>query len=189
LRTHGPAPRGRPPRRPPARRTRRPAPAREASDGSRRGRGAVGAAPPAARSPAGRPGPAGGPGAGRGAAPCDCRAARVRRPAGHGLSRRTANDRRIQRGCVEIRYRREQFARLLGLSARGLAEADARPELAHLDRAPEWYGTEHLSAYRDALGRRPARLPVRRQLFLNFKGGTGKTSLSVSYAYRLAEKG
>ena len=90
---------------------------------------------------------------------------------------------------MEIRYRREQFAKLLGLSARGLAEADARPELASLDRAPEWYATEHLSAYRDALGRRPARRPTRHQLFLNFKGGTGKTSLSVSYAYRLAEKG
>jgi chromosome partitioning protein len=30
---------------------------------------------------------------------------------------------------------------------------------------------------------------LRRQLFLNFKGGTGKTSLSTSYAFRLAERG
>jgi chromosome partitioning protein len=30
---------------------------------------------------------------------------------------------------------------------------------------------------------------MRSQLFLNFKGGTGKTSLSSSYAYRLAERG
>jgi chromosome partitioning protein len=30
---------------------------------------------------------------------------------------------------------------------------------------------------------------VRKQLFLNFKGGTGKTSLSSNYAYRLAEMG
>ena len=30
---------------------------------------------------------------------------------------------------------------------------------------------------------------MRKQLFLNFKGGTGKTSLSTSYAYRLAEMG
>ncbi len=88
---------------------------------------------------------------------------------------------------MEIRYRREQFARLLGLSARGLAEADAR--LAGLEAQPESYGLEQLSAYRAALGRRPARRPLRYQLFLNFKGGTGKTSLSVAYAYRLAEKG
>lgn len=90
---------------------------------------------------------------------------------------------------MEIRYRREQFARLLGISVRALAEADARPELAGLDGPPESYGPEHLSAYRAALGRRPARRPLRHQLFLNFKGGTGKTSLSVAYAYRLAEKG
>jgi chromosome partitioning protein len=30
---------------------------------------------------------------------------------------------------------------------------------------------------------------MRRQLFLNFKGGTGKTSVSSSYAFRLAEMG
>ncbi len=36
----------------------------------------------------------------------------------------------------------------------------------------------------------PAALPPARiQLFLNFKGGTGKTCLSTSYAYRLAELG
>jgi len=39
------------------------------------------------------------------------------------------------------------------------------------------------------LDRHPRREPSRRQLFLNFKGGTGKTSLSVAYAYRLAELG
>src|SRR5688572_23475013 len=55
--------------------------------------------------------------------------------------------------------------------------------------APEVYGPRHLSAYRKALGRHPGREPLRRQLFLNFKGGTGKTSLSVAYAYRLAELG
>ena len=39
------------------------------------------------------------------------------------------------------------------------------------------------------LGRTPPRRPLRRQLFLNFKGGTGKTSVSTSYAFRLAEMG
>ncbi|MGH7467963.1 MAG: ParA family protein [Longimicrobiales bacterium] len=90
---------------------------------------------------------------------------------------------------MEIRYRRQQFARLLGISERHLAEVDRRPDLARLGGVPEEYGPIHLSAYRDALGSRPPRHPVRHQLFLNFKGGTGKTSLSVSYAYRLAELG
>lgn len=95
---------------------------------------------------------------------------------------------------MEIRYQRREFAKLLGISHRHLAEADRRPELARLGDAsdgsePEEYGPRHLSAYRQALGRRPSRRPLRRQLFLNFKGGTGKTSLSVAYAYRLAEMG
>jgi chromosome partitioning protein len=90
---------------------------------------------------------------------------------------------------VEIRYNRRHFARLLGVSERQLAEADGRPELAPMGGGPEAYGPPHLSAYRRALERGPARRPVRRQLFLNFKGGTGKTSLSVAYAYRLAEMG
>src|SRR5688572_9145075 len=55
--------------------------------------------------------------------------------------------------------------------------------------APEVYGPRHLSAYRKALGRHPSRRALRKQLFLNFKGGTGKTSLSVAYAHRLAELG
>ena len=42
---------------------------------------------------------------------------------------------------------------------------------------------------REKLKRAPGAVPARIQLFLNFKGGTGKTSLSSSYAYRLAERG
>jgi len=90
---------------------------------------------------------------------------------------------------VEIRYKRRHFARLLGVSERLLAEADDRPDLSLMGGGPDAYGPPHLSAYRRALGRRPERRPLRRQLFLNFKGGTGKTSLSVAYAYRLAEMG
>src|SRR5262245_52757863 len=75
---------------------------------------------------------------------------------------------------VEIRYRRQQFAKLLGVSDRHLADADNRPELAQLGGAPEAYGPSHLSAYRTALGCRPPQQPLRYQLFLNFKGGTGK---------------
>jgi chromosome partitioning protein len=90
---------------------------------------------------------------------------------------------------VEIRYSRSQFARILGLSQRRLADLDGRTGLESADGSPDSYGPRDLSAYRKALGRQPLRYPVRRQLFLNFKGGTGKTSLSVAYAYRLAEMG
>lgn len=90
---------------------------------------------------------------------------------------------------VQIRYRRSHFARLLGVPERELTEADRRPDLASLGGGPDEYGPRHLSAYRKALGREPLARPLRHQLFLNFKGGTGKTSLSVSYAYRLAEMG
>lgn len=89
----------------------------------------------------------------------------------------------------QIRYPRKRFAELLGLSDQALAAADAMAELAPLGGRREVYGPGDLSAYRRALGRYPARRPQRRQLFLNFKGGTGKTSLSTSYAYRLAELG
>ena len=53
----------------------------------------------------------------------------------------------------------------------------------------ERYGIAELMALRERYGQRPRAFPLRRQLFLNFKGGTGKTSLSTSYAFRLAERG
>lgn len=42
---------------------------------------------------------------------------------------------------------------------------------------------------RNKLGKFPAPVGHCKQLFLNFKGGTGKTSLSTNYAWRLAEMG
>lgn len=51
------------------------------------------------------------------------------------------------------------------------------------------YTPEDLWKLRSKLKRRPLAVGRRKQLFLNFKGGTGKTSLSTSYAYRLAEMG
>ncbi len=49
----------------------------------------------------------------------------------------------------------------------------------------ESYSTEDLFALRQKLDKNPAPLGPRKQLFLNFKGGTGKTSISTSYSYRL----
>ena len=89
----------------------------------------------------------------------------------------------------EIRYPRKRFAELLGLAEPALARADELSVLQDLGGKRDVYGPADLSAYRAALGAHPPRRPMRRQLFLNFKGGTGKTSLSTSYAYRLAELG
>jgi len=51
------------------------------------------------------------------------------------------------------------------------------------------YVPDDLLRVRAALKRPPQPIAPRVQLFLNFKGGTGKTSLSTSYAFRLAERG
>jgi chromosome partitioning protein len=51
------------------------------------------------------------------------------------------------------------------------------------------YTPEEVAELRVSLNRFPPVIGRRRQLFLNFKGGTGKTSLSTSYAFRLSELG
>ena len=94
----------------------------------------------------------------------------------------------------QIRYSGRRFAEVLGLSVRELADAEERG-LVHSTLTPEgptqkvFYSMQDLAAARTALNRVPPRRPMRRQLFLNFKGGTGKTSVSTSYAFRLAEMG
>lgn len=88
-----------------------------------------------------------------------------------------------------IVYQRKHFSERLGMSEEALAEAEQREDLAALGGQRETYGAGDLSAYRRLLGLRPPQRKMRRQLFLNFKGGTGKTSLSTAYAFRLAEMG
>src|SRR3981081_2508727 len=51
------------------------------------------------------------------------------------------------------------------------------------------YSAEDLRELRRKLTKFPARIGHRKQLFLNFKGGTGKTSLSTAYGYRMTEMG
>ena len=75
-------------------------------------------------------------------------------------------------------YSPKQTAELLGVPVKALN-----------DRKQEQYTAADLWELRESLQRRPPVIGDRRQLFLNFKGGTGKTSLSTSYAFRLAELG
>ena len=98
-----------------------------------------------------------------------------------------------------VRYTPRRFAELLGLTARELEKLEAGP-LAVLrsaaknpgavEGAPRTsYGCADLGVARETLNLVPPPRRTRKQLFLNFKGGTGKTSVSTAYAYRLAEQG
>lgn len=78
-----------------------------------------------------------------------------------------------------ISYTPRRAAQVLGVDPKVLAATLRKDAYSPLD----------LLALRQSLSRMPARVPARRQLYLNFKGGTGKTSLSTSYAFRLAEMG
>jgi len=79
-----------------------------------------------------------------------------------------------------VRYTAKRLAEIVGATQKQVEGALGRKD---------GFGPADLPVLRQKLNRRPAPFPPRIQLFLNFKGGTGKTSLSSSYAYRLAERG
>jgi chromosome partitioning protein len=79
-----------------------------------------------------------------------------------------------------VRYSVKRLAEIVGATARQVEGALGKKD---------GYGPDDLPVLREKLKKRPEPFPPRVQLFLNFKGGTGKTSLSSSYAYRLAERG
>src|SRR5918996_2721049 len=76
-------------------------------------------------------------------------------------------------------YSAKRTGELLGVPVRTL----------HGALKKDLYTAEEVWGLRGSLGKLPAAVGNRKQLFLNFKGGTGKTSLSTSYAFRLAELG
>lgn len=78
-----------------------------------------------------------------------------------------------------ISYSPRRAAQILNVEPKALASALKKDAYSALD----------LLALRQKMKRQPTPLGPRRQLFLNFKGGTGKTSLSTSYAFRMAEMG
>src|SRR5512133_2539601 len=79
-----------------------------------------------------------------------------------------------------VRYSAKRLAELVGATPKQVEHALGRKD---------GFAPEDLPVLRERLKRAPEPFPARVQLFLNFKGGTGKTSLSSSYAYRLAERG
>ncbi len=79
-----------------------------------------------------------------------------------------------------VRYTVKRLAEIVGATQRQVEAALGKKDAC---------GPEDLPILREKLRRPPDPFPPRVQLFLNFKGGTGKTSLSSSYAFRLAERG
>jgi len=79
-----------------------------------------------------------------------------------------------------VRYSAKRLAEIVGATQKQVEAALGRKD---------GFGPADLPVLRQKLKKLPAPFPPRIQLFLNFKGGTGKTSLSSSYAYRLAERG
>jgi chromosome partitioning protein len=79
-----------------------------------------------------------------------------------------------------VRYTTKRLAEIVGATQKQVEGALGKKDA---------YGPSDLPTLREKLNRRPPPVAPRVKLFLNFKGGTGKTSLSTSYAYRLAERG
>ncbi len=89
-------------------------------------------------------------------------------------------------------YSPQTFAKLLGISKQELLEKEAQgilPPANRNDRKERYYKPEDVIKYRNYLSLPLPITSVRKQLFLNFKGGTGKSSLSASYGFRLAQMG
>jgi chromosome partitioning protein len=100
----------------------------------------------------------------------------------------------IQRAQVlgDLVYSPTTFARLLGISKQELLEKEAEgnlPSPRRNARRDRFYKPEDVAAYRNHLGLFSPVKSLRKQLFLNFKGGTGKSSISASYGFRLAQMG
>src|SRR5512138_1984144 len=79
-----------------------------------------------------------------------------------------------------VRYTAKRLAEIVGATQRQVESALGKKDA---------FVPDDLPVLREKLRKPAAPFPPRIQLFLNFKGGTGKTSISSSYAYRLAERG
>lgn len=114
------------------------------------------------------------------------------RPSGKSM----ANDSFLPKPKAKIignaAYSPNAFAKILGISKQELLEKESEgilPPAKRNAKRDRYYTFEDVVTYRRYLGLpAPVRGP-RKQLFLNFKGGTGKSSISSSYGFRLAQMG
>lgn len=88
-------------------------------------------------------------------------------------------------------YTAKDFSTLLDITKATLLKMEAEGELPQprIHDGARIYFPHDISAYLQILGKEPLVTQKRRQIFLNFKGGTGKTSISAFYAFRLAQLG
>jgi chromosome partitioning protein len=89
-------------------------------------------------------------------------------------------------------YSPAAFAKILGISRNELLERETKGSLPPAKRdsnQERYYKPEDISKYRNYLGLSSPIKSIRKQLFLNFKGGTGKSTISASYGFRLAQMG
>jgi chromosome partitioning protein len=88
-------------------------------------------------------------------------------------------------------YSPKEFASLLGISKATLLKMEAEGKLPEpqMENGMRVYLPHDIPVYLKALRKSPLVKAKRRQIFLNFKGGTGKTSISAFYAFRLASLG
>jgi chromosome partitioning protein len=100
----------------------------------------------------------------------------------------------IQRAQIlgDTVYSPLSFAKLLGISKQELIEKETKgivPPAKRNSKKERYYKPEDIVKFRNYLGLSSPIKPIRKQLFLNFKGGTGKSSISASYGFRLAQMG
>ncbi|MGD0917395.1 MAG: AAA family ATPase [Thermodesulfobacteriota bacterium] len=84
------------------------------------------------------------------------------------------------------------FTKILGISKQELLEKEAGgiiPPARRDANQDRFYKPEDVIKYREYLGLPSPIKSIRKQLFLNFKGGTGKSTISASYGFRLAQMG
>lgn len=94
-------------------------------------------------------------------------------------------------GLREHPYSVKEFADILGIPKGDLLKKEKggdTPPAKRDTRGNRYYTPRDILSYRAYLCLPPIKLK-HKQLFLNFKGGTGKSSISASYGFRLAEMG
>ena len=92
----------------------------------------------------------------------------------------------------ETVYSPMAFAKVLGISKQELIEKETQgiiPPAKRDANQERYYKPEDVIKYRSYLGIPSPLKSFRKQLFLNFKGGTGKSTISASYGFRLAQMG